>query len=173
MQFTEGQTVVHPHHGPATITQIADRTFGKVTRRYLRLQVKGSDLDVAIPLDTAEELGIRSVIGDAELQELFDTLHAPTGPQETAWSRRFKENRERLRVGDLLMTAGVARDLGRRQQEQGVSMGEREMLREARKPIATEIALVMSVDEERAEELIDEAVLGDGVDVAEAIEVAS
>ena len=173
MQFAEGQTVVHPHHGPATVTEISDRTFGKVTRRYLRLQVEGSDLDLAIPLDAAKDLGIRAMIGNAELQELFDTLHAPSGPQETAWSRRFKENRELLRVGDLLMTARVARDLGRRQQEQGVSMGERDMLREARKPLATEIALVMAVDEDRTEELIDEAVLGDGVDVAAAMKVAS
>ena len=169
MQFSEGQIVVHPHHGPATVTQIAERTFGKVTRRYLRLTVTGSDLDVAVPLDAAEELGIRSVIGNAMLQRVFDTLHAPTGPQESAWSRRYKENRERLRLGELLSTAGVARDLGRRQQEKGISTGERDMLREARKPLATEIALAMGVDEDRAEALIDQAVLGDGVTVEVAL----
>ncbi|WP_406727377.1 CarD family transcriptional regulator [Streptomyces sp. GD-15H] len=160
MQFSIGQTVVHPHHGPATVAQVLDRSVRGETRRYVQLQVHRSDLSIAVPVEKTHEVGLRPVYAPAQAQELLGVLEAPTGEQEETWSRRFKANQEKLRVGDLLLTAGVVRDLIRRQEERGLSTGEKDMLHHARRPVLAELALSLSLPDGEAERLLDSAVLG-------------
>ncbi|MFC5955829.1 CarD family transcriptional regulator [Streptomyces pratens] len=159
MQFSEGQTLVHPHHGPATVTEVLDRSVNGRSRRYVQFQIHRTDLRIAVPVDKAEEVGLRSVYATTQVQELLAVLRAPTGEQEEAWSRRFKANSETLRAGDPLLTAGVVRDLMRRQKERGLSAAEKDMLKHARLPILTELALALSLADEEAEKLLDSAVL--------------
>jgi CarD family transcriptional regulator len=44
MHFTQGQTVVHPHHGPATVHSITTRTVRNVESRYVILKIQDRDL---------------------------------------------------------------------------------------------------------------------------------
>lgn len=159
MQFSTGRTVVHPHHGPATITAITDRVVAKATVSYLELKIHSSDLTISIPASKAEEIGLREVYTANEISELLDVLRAATEHEEETWSRRFKDNQEKLRQGDLLVTAAVVRDLSRRDSERGLSSGEKQMLRTARQPILAELGLGLSISEEEAEKVLDEAIL--------------
>lgn len=161
MQFSEGQTLIHPHHGPATVTEVLDRSVNGRSRRYVQFQIQRTDLHIAVPVEKADEVGLRSVYATTQVQELLDVLRAPTGEQEEIWSRRFKANGEKLRVGDPLLTAGVVRDLTRRQEERGLSSAEKDMLKHARQPVLAELALALSLPDGEAEELLDSTVLGE------------
>jgi RNA polymerase-interacting CarD/CdnL/TRCF family regulator len=55
---------------------------------------------------------------------------AEIGPAN--WSRRYKENLERLRSGDRGQIIEVVRQLSEREQGMGISAGERRMLIRAR-----------------------------------------
>lgn len=160
MQFVDGQTVVHPHHGPATVTGVVDRRFRDTRRRYVGLRVHRTDLDVMVPMDQAEEIGLRRVCSLAEIDEILGVLHAPTGDEEELWSRRMKANHERLRLGDLRTTAEVVRDLVRRQEAKGLSAGEKDLLRSASRPVLAELCLALSLTDEEADEALEAAVLG-------------
>jgi CarD family transcriptional regulator len=160
MQFTQGQIVVYPHHGPATVTAITDREVKGVTARYLVLSVHNSALTVSAPIENAELIGIRDVLDQDGLNELFELLRAPTEDEEVKWSRRFKNNAEKLKTGDMHAFARVVRDLMRRQEAKGLSLAEKDMLRYAKGPVVTEIALSMGVDTERADEVLDSLMLG-------------
>lgn len=159
MQFSTGQIVVHPHHGPATILEIFDRTIRNTEVSYLRLAVHRSDLTIDVPVGKADELGLREICHTTELKELFDVLHAPTPVEDDGWSRRFKDHQDKLRLGDLLVTAGVVRDLTRREHRCGISLGEKKMLRSARGPVLTELCLALSIPDDQAETLLDSAIL--------------
>lgn len=159
MQFTTGRVIVHPHHGPATVSAISDRVVAKKSVSYLELKIHSSDLTISIPASKAEELGLRDVYTTSELSELFDVLHAPTEHEEETWSRRFKDNQEKLRQGELLVAAAVVRDLTRRDRDRGLSSGEKQMLRAARQPILAELGLGLSISDEQAETMLDEAIL--------------
>ncbi|MFF3892317.1 CarD family transcriptional regulator [Streptomyces sp. NPDC001812] len=161
MQFSEGQTLIHPHHGPATVTEVLDRSVNGRSRRYVEFQVHRTDLHIAVPVEKADEVGLRSVYAAAQVRELLDVLRAPTGEQEEIWSRRFKANGEKLRAGDPLLTAGVVRDLVRRREERGLSSAERDMLKHAREPVLAELALALSLSDGETEELLDSTILGD------------
>jgi|tagenome__1003787_1003787.scaffolds.fasta_scaffold19543113_1 CarD family transcriptional regulator len=165
MQFQEGRTVIHPQHGPATVVEVFSRSINGSSRDFIGLQVHRSDLRIGVPVDRADEVGLRPVSAPAQVDELLEVLRAPTGEQEETWSRRFKANQEKLRVGDLVLTAGVVRDLTRRQEERGLSLGEKDQLKHARVPVLAELALALSLADEEAESLLASAIHGepDGV----------
>lgn len=162
MKFSEGQVIVHPHHGPPTVTAITTRVIRDEPRQYLRLEVVGSDLVVGVPVAGAEEVGVRPVLGPHALCDVLAVLAAPSSQEDAGWSRRIKANVERLRTGDVTTVAGLVRDLMRRQEDTGLSLGEKDLLRDAKAPLVTEVAVVLGVDEPAAEATIDAAVL-DGV----------
>ncbi|MCK6211462.1 hypothetical protein KZX45_13000 [Georgenia sp. EYE_87] len=159
MNFSEGQIVVHPHHGPCTVAGTTTRTIRGVETRYIDLAVHAKEMNICVPVANAEEVGLRQVLDAEGLQRLLDVLRAPTGHEETGWSRRFKDNVDHLRTGDLLSTAKVVRDLTRRQAEKGVSWGEKDLLKHARQPVVTELALALHLTEEEAESALEEAIL--------------
>jgi CarD family transcriptional regulator len=159
LNFFPGQFLVHPHHGPATVSQILDRKIGTGRKRYLKLDVHNSELSVGVPVEQAEELGVRPLLDADGLHEVFDLLLAPTGEKDGVWSRRVKKNADRLRSGDIRIIAGLIRDLTRWNQEKRLSFGEATMLRDALTPFVAEIALVLDIDDDEATAVVNAAVL--------------
>ncbi len=141
MEINVGDIVVHPHHGPATVTEIVNRKMRGVPTTYVCLDVQESNLSVQVPVSSLAEVGIRELADGDELARLVEILRAPTSSQSTNWSRRFKEDMDRARTGDLFIIAALVRDLTRRQHSNGLSLGERDLLNDVRKPLLTEIRL--------------------------------
>lgn len=163
MQFAHGQLVIHPHHGPATVQDTITRIIGGVERVYVNLLVQRSDLTVSVPADGVEEIGIRPILSTAGLQDVLAALQAPSEPFERQWSRRMKDQQARLLLGDLRVTAGVVRDLVRRDLDGGLSPAEKDLLKQARKPLLGEFVEALGISDERAEELLVAAIRGEDV----------
>lgn len=161
MQFTTGSVLVHPHHGPVSVEGTMTRVVGGTERRYLNLRVRRSDLSVSLPEDAAEEIGLRPVLSHVQLQGVLDELRAPSLPFDRQFSRRMKNQQDRLLQGDLHVTAGVVRDLLRRDRADGLSPAEKELLRRAQEPLLGELGETLEVSPERAEELLVAAVTGE------------
>ena len=53
MLFEVGETVVYPHHGAATITEVKTRVIKGVDKLYLTLRVQQGDLVIEVPASTA------------------------------------------------------------------------------------------------------------------------
>ncbi len=159
MQFAKGQIVVHPHHGPATVTKLALRTVGKQRTRYLTLRIRRDDLEVALPVERAEEIGVRSVLDTAGLDQLFEILTGPGQAFDKVWSRRIKDYTERLRSTDIFTVAALVRDIVRQNAEKKVSYGEMNLLLEARRLVAAEVEVAAGVAEDAAVGMIEAAVL--------------
>lgn len=155
MRFTEGQTVVHPHHGPATIRKITTRTVRATEARYLMLQIRDKDLMVGVPVDNVDIVGLRSVFNQLEVDRLFQVMREPTGQEDPQWSRRIKDAQEKLRSGDIFAVAQVVRNLIRRAERDHLSPVEKSMLKYAKQPLVTELSLALGLDAADAEALID------------------
>ena len=154
MSFHEGQIIVHPHHGPALVRSI--RTRGANEIRYLVLEIRSSRLIDWVPLEKADSIGLRPVMSREELEKVFDVLRAPADAEQPQWSKRFKENTELLSTGDLMDTARVVRNLTLRERDKGLSRAEQDMLREARKPLLTELTVSLDISEEAAAAMVAE-----------------
>jgi len=162
MPFAVGDKVVYPHHGAAIIEAKEKRIFEEKKTDYFVLRITYGDLKVSIPVDKAEEIGLRDVINDEEVEEVFTVLRKKEARMPTNWSRRFKNHVEKLKSGDIYQVAEVVRNLSLREADKGLSAGEKRMLARARQILVSELTFALNVDEETAEVRLD-AVL-DGTD---------
>ncbi|MDU0478947.1 CarD family transcriptional regulator [Staphylococcus chromogenes] len=154
MEFKVGDVVVYPHHGAARIEAIEQRELGGQMMEYLVLQIRQSDLTVRVPAKNAELVGVRDVVGEEGLQKVFSVLRETDVEEAGNWSRRYKANQERLASGDVNKVAEVVRDLWRRDQDRGLSAGEKRMLAKARQVLVGELALAETVDEKKADDVL-------------------
>jgi CarD family transcriptional regulator len=156
MHFEVGETVVYPHHGAAEITAVKTRVIKGAEKLYLTLKVTQGDLVIEVPADNVDLVGVRDVIGHEGVQQVFEVLRAPFTEEPTNWSRRYKANLEKLASGDVIKVSEVVRDLWRRDQDKGLSAGEKSMLAKARQILVSELALAEHTDEEKAGNVLDE-----------------
>jgi CarD family transcriptional regulator len=162
MPFAVGDKVVYPHHGAAIIEAKEKRVFEEKKTDYFVLRITYGDLKVSIPVDKAEEIGLRDVINDEEVEEVFTVLRKKEARMPTNWSRRFKNHVEKLKSGDIYQVAEVVRNLSLREADKGLSAGEKRMLARARQILVSELTFALNVDEESAEVRLDEVL--DGTD---------
>ena len=156
MKFEVGETVVYPHHGAAKIVEVADKTIRGEKKKYLQLKVAQGDLTIWVPADNVEMVGVRDVIDKKGVQIVYGVLRAEFTEEPTNWSRRYKANLEKLASGDVVKVSEVVRDLWRRDQDRGLSAGEKRMLVKARQILVSELALARKTDEEKASATLDE-----------------
>lgn len=154
MLLTPGLTVIHPHHGPATVVARTSRRVAGREVEYVELLVTERRLTLLIPADKAEEIGIREVATLGSLDALVNVLCEPTVEEERTWSRRFKANSERICTGDPHVVAAVVRDLARRDAAGTLSPAERIQLKDAARPLIAEIALAVGCSDEHAWDVV-------------------
>lgn len=155
MLFEVGETVVYPHHGAATIDEVKTRVIRGEEKTYLKLRVNQGDLVIEVPAENVELVGVRDVINEDGLERVIEVLQAPFVDEPTNWSRRYKANLEKLASGDVLRVSEVVRDLWRRDQDRGLSTGEKRMLVKAKQILVSELALAEKCSEDEAGERLD------------------
>ncbi len=160
MTFAVGDKVVYPHHGAAIIEGKEKRVFDGQKTDYFVLRITYGDLKVSIPVDKADEIGLREVINDEEVEEVFAVLRKKEARMPTNWSRRFKNHVEKLKSGDIYQVAEVVRNLSIREADKGLSAGEKRMLARARQILVSELTFALNVDEEAAEARHDDVLAG-------------
>jgi len=165
MAFKVGDRVVYPHHGAAVIEGKEKRVFDGQKTDYFVLRITYGDLKVSIPVDKADEIGLREVINDEEVEEVFAVLRKKEARMPTNWSRRFKNHVEKLKSGDIYQVAEVVRNLSLREADKGLSAGEKRMLARARQILVSELTFALNVDEETAESRLDDVLAGRDVPV--------
>ena len=170
--FQKGDTVVHPEHGAAVIQELREKEFLGEKRTYLVLRVAYGDLTLLIPVDSTEQVGLRQVVSKNEGKKVLKVLKVLTEDESSMaanWSRRFKNNMEKLHSGDPYQVAEVLRNLAIREREKGLSAGEKRMILKARQILISELSYATAKTEDEAEVMID-GVLDDahGVKVAAA-----
>jgi CarD family transcriptional regulator len=167
--FRKGDTVVHPEHGAAVIEELREREILGEKRKYFVLRVAYGDLTLMVPVDSTEEVGLREVVSKSEVKKVLNVLKEDESKMAANWSRRFKNNIEKLRSGDIYQVAEVVRNLSIRERERGLSAGEKRMITKARQILISEVAFATGKNEDDAELMID-GVLDDahGVKIAAA-----
>jgi CarD family transcriptional regulator len=155
--FDVGDKVVYPHHGAAVIEKREQKEVFGEKREYLVLKLAYGDLTLMVPCDNTDEVGLREVINDEEVEEVFAVLRKKEARMPTNWSRRYKNHVEKLKSGDIYQVAEVVRNLSIRDKDKGLSAGEKRMLTRARQILVSELTFAIGVTEEEAEQKLNEA----------------
>lgn len=155
--FREGDKIVHPMHGAGVVESIVEQKVNGVSREYYVLRLPVRSMVVMIPTDNSTEIGVRPIIDSAQADLLLEQLSGIQVEFDQNWNRRYRENMERLKSGNLLEVARVIKGLMLRDAERGLSTGERKMLHSAKEILISEIVLSQCVSYEDVEERINKA----------------
>ena len=150
MGFKVGDRVVYPHHGAAVIKKKESRVVNDEKVDYFVLQMAHGDLTLSVPVNKADEVGMRPPISVEDVEDVLRLLGKRDVREPSNWSRRFKNHQEKLKSGDVYQVAEVVRNLALRESARGLSAGEKSMLERARVILASELSIAWNVPEEEA-----------------------
>ena len=153
--FEIGEKVVYPHHGAGTIVKKEKRTILGEEREYLTIQILHNDMTVNVPTENAEKVGLREVIDEETVELVLKALTGNGTVMPKNWNRRFKHNREKMKTGDIFELAEVVRNLSLRDQDKGLSTGEKQMFVKAKKILVSELMYAKGMDEDETAEWLD------------------
>ena len=158
MPFDVGDRVVYPYHGAAVIEKREEKDVFGENREYLVLRFAYGGLTLMVPADNTDEVGLREVIDDEEVEEVFAVLRKKEARMPTNWSRRYKNHVAKVKSGDVYQLAEVIRNLSIRDNDKGLSsVAEKGMLKRARQTLVSELTFAIGVSAEEAEEKLNEA----------------
>jgi len=154
LTFKPGDRVVYPHHGAAVVERKEKKTLFGEEREYLVLRMAHGDMMLSVPVDNAEEVGMRWPISEEDVEDLFDVLKKRDVREPSNWSRRFKNHQEKLKSGDVYQVAEVVRNLALRDAEKGLSAGEKSLFTKAKSVLVSELSFALDEPEEDATEKV-------------------
>ena len=149
--------IAHPMHGAGVIESIEKKKINGVTREYYVLRMPVGGMLVMIPVSNTEEIGVRPIISEEQADEIIDSINDIEVDMSQNWNRRYRENMLRIKSGDLTEVARVVKGLMARDEERGLSTGERKMLRNAKQILISEIFLSKHSTYDEIEEKINAA----------------
>lgn len=153
--FKAGDTVVYPHHGAGRVLGVVEQEFNGEPRLYYSIRILHNDTGVLIPVDVVEKAGIRPVISEPQVEEVIGVLRNDPTRMPKDWSRRVRQNHEKIKSGDVLEVADVVRNLALRDHDKGLSTGEKQMLGTVKRILASELMCAKHMAEEDALRLLD------------------
>jgi len=154
--FEIGDNVVYPHHGAGQVIKKEQKEILGEVRQYLTIKILHNDMTVMVPCENAGKAGLRRVIDEDTVKKVLSVLSDDVSEMPKNWNRRFKHNRDKIKTGDIMELAEVVRNLAIREQDKGLSTGEKQMYTRAKKILASEMMYALDKDEEQAEAYLDE-----------------
>ena len=151
-----GDNVVYPHHGAGQVIKKEEKDILGEKRQYLTIKILHNDMTVMVPCENAGKAGLRRVIDEETVKKVLSVLTDDVSEMPKNWNRRFKHNRDKIKTGDIYELAEVVRNLAIREQDKGLSTGEKQMFTRAKKILASELMYALEMGEEQAEEHLDD-----------------
>src|SRR5271167_2914968 len=156
IEFELGDHVVYPHHGAGKVEGKEEMEVLGAKREYLTIKILHNDMTVKVPTENAGVAGLRRVIDEETVKKVLEVLQGDVSEMPKNWNRRFKHNRDKIKTGDIYELAEVVRNLALRENEKGLSSGEKQMYTRAKKILASELMYALDKDEDEAEIYLDE-----------------
>ena len=153
-----GDKIVYPMHGAGEITSIEENEVGGVVNSYYVFRLPMGNLKLMLSVDKVEELGLRELITPAQVAEVVEVLQAQTETFQGSWNKRFQSNLERLKTGNILDVAAVARNLSRQNNKKKISSGEQRLLDLSRQILISELVYVCNKSPEEITAWVDELI---------------
>lgn len=150
--FCIGERICYPMHGIGEIVGIEQRRVLGVNAEYYVLQFDSSRVSAMVPVETAENIGLRRPVSREEGERVMRYVLSGGAHMEATqsenWNRRYRENCDRLRNGDIYAIADVFLCLTIRQKEKGLSAGEIKMLALTKRLLRDELICIGCAEEE-------------------------
>lgn len=139
--FHIGDRIVYPMHGAGIIVDIEEKKILGELHKYYVMQISVSDMKVMLPVNNTENIGIRKIVSEDAADTAINHFHNCSEDCNDNWNQRYRINIEKLKSGDLMDVATVAKTLLLRDRKKSLSNAERKMLSNAKSILISELVL--------------------------------
>ena len=154
--FNIGDKVVYPMHGAGVIESIEDKEILGQKQKYYIMKMPVGDVQVMVPTDSAEKVGLREVIQCEDADRVLNVLSSEQTAMNANWNKRYRENMDRIKNGKILEVAEVVKNLAHKSSDKGLSAGEKKLYNNAKQILISELVLANQGTKAEVEALIDE-----------------
>ena len=154
MKFNVGDKIVYPMHGAGIVEAIEEKSVCNEKQAYYIIKMPG-EVKVMVPTAKAEEIGVRNIIDQETAVKVIDTLEQDRTEMSVKWNKRYRDNVEKMKSGDIYEVADIVRNLTFKQKDKGLSTTEKKMLLNAKQILVSELVLAGNKEKEEVEQLVD------------------
>jgi len=151
-----GDKVVYPMHGAGVITGEQKCTVHGQEHDFFELQMLLGNMQVMVPVDNVEKVGLRPIIKEKDIDSLKVVLMGKPETTVGTWNKRFHAIQDRMRSGDIADVAAVVRNLVLQERVRKISGGERRLLELARQIVVSELVYVCGRTQDELEQWLDD-----------------
>ena len=152
--FNVGDKIVYPMHGAGVIDSIEEKNILGEKQSYYILKMPG-EVKVMVPTAKAEEIGVRNIIDKSSADKVIGVLEQDETVMDKNWNKRYRDNMDKMKSGDIYEIADVVRNLSFKQKEKGLSTGEKKMLNNAKQILVSELVLTEHATQDEIEQMVD------------------
>ena len=157
--FKEGDKISYPMHGAGYVEAIEEKMFLDEKKTYYVLKFAEGDIKVNVPVENAENAGLRNIISKAEYNRVIASFNNGEAVEEsTNWNRRNRENLEKMKSGDVFEIASVIKSLLKRENHKNLSSSEKKMLGTSMQILVSELALASNKDDADVKKIITQMI---------------
>jgi CarD family transcriptional regulator len=160
MEFSVGDKVVHPHHGPGWIAGIEHRELLDGTKRYYVIEIPGQGLTVHMPVGMADEVGMRLAMSQTRFPRVLSMLRGKPHLLPVDYKARQEQIGAQLKTRRVMQLARVVRNLTWHRKSAYLTRTDHTLLKQGRDLLAAEMALVSGDDFSVASRLIESTIAG-------------
>jgi CarD family transcriptional regulator len=143
--FKIGDRVIYPNQGLGIIEDIQEEAYNGESFRILHLRIQANNTLVLVPSSSAEEIGIRKLISERAVKEIFDYMKNGAIEVTMNWKGRYKEHVNLMRSGTILDMVAVLKSLYYLSLIKPLSFREKKMMEKAKELIVSEISVASSM----------------------------
>ncbi|MFO7917190.1 MAG: CarD family transcriptional regulator [Anaerolineae bacterium] len=152
--YAVGSKVVHPFHGAGEIAAIQEKSIGKQENSYYVINaLSESSMQLMVPVDKAESLGLRRVGKPFVLRKKLARL-LEDAPDDDEVERNFRARKatltEKLSSGQFEEVASAVRILFYMSTWRKLCMTDRRFIDRGKEMLAGELALACDLDKSEA-----------------------
>jgi len=154
LRYKKNQQIVYPLQGVGKVVSIEERPFRATRLLYYIIYLEVSDMTVMVPVERADELGIRPIVDKRESQKALKLISEDYEPIPADWKLRYQMNLDLLKKGSVLDIATVVRALYHRSRIKELPILERKLYDSALRLLVDEISFSLDKSKTEVEELI-------------------
>ena len=155
-EFAPGDFIVYPTHGVGRIIGIEEQEISGMELTLYVIKFVQEKMTLRVPLPKAKQLGMRKLSTKDEMKTALQTLTGRARIKRAMWSRRAQEYEAKINSGDPNSIAEVVRDLYRKVGQPEQSYSERQLYEAALERLARELAVIESIEEDKAAQQLEE-----------------
>lgn len=153
-RYKAGQEIVYPLQGVGHVQTIEERPFRDRRILYYVVYLEVTDMTIMVPVDKADDLGIRPIVGKKEAQKALRLIAEKYEPVTADWKLRYQMNLDLLKKGSIIDIANVVRALYHRSRVKELPILERKLYDSALRLLVDEVSFSLERGKEDVEELV-------------------